>query len=138
MTSTASASGSAHSLSGGPSVGGNGGGGMDELLPLVLQLTNAESVSRQMSADKPCAFPFCMRAVPQDSTLILFLIPTLLASTNCQFKRSISRLFQMEQHPILGTNAKKYKISVGGSIRISCCSRTCTARSSSIGIIQET
>ena len=48
MTSTASASGSSHSLSAGPSAGGNGssaGGGMDELLPLVLQLTNAESVS---------------------------------------------------------------------------------------------
>ena len=47
MTSTASASGSAHSISVGPSTGGNGsgGGGMDELLPLVLQLTNAESVS---------------------------------------------------------------------------------------------
>ena len=48
MTSTASANGSAHSLSAGPSAAGNGstgGGGMDELLPLVLQLTNAESVS---------------------------------------------------------------------------------------------
>ena len=48
MTSTASGNGSAHSLSAGPSSGGNGssgGGGMDELLPLVLQLTNAESVS---------------------------------------------------------------------------------------------
>ena len=47
MASTASGSGSAHSLSAGPA-GGNvsgGAGGMDELLPLVLQLTNAESVS---------------------------------------------------------------------------------------------
>ena len=44
MASTTSAS----TLSAGPSVGGNGSGGaggMDELLPLVLQLTNAESVS---------------------------------------------------------------------------------------------
>lgn len=52
MASTASAG----SLGAGPSAGGNGagvGGGMDELLPLVLQLTNAESVSLMSSA------PFC-------------------------------------------------------------------------------
>ena len=51
MASTASGNGSAHSLSTGPSAGGNGtgsGGGMDELLPLVLQLTNAESVSSRI------------------------------------------------------------------------------------------
>jgi hypothetical protein len=79
-----------------------GAGGMDELLPLVLQLTNAESVSRQMSADMPCALPFHTRAIPQDSTLILFLIPTFLAIINCQSKRSIFSL-------IFGTNAKKYE-----------------------------
>ena len=46
MTSTSSANGSTHSLSAGPATAGNGSsGGMEELLPLVLQLTNAESVS---------------------------------------------------------------------------------------------
>ena len=47
MASAASANGSTHSLSAGPATPGNssGGGGMEELLPLVLQLTNAESVS---------------------------------------------------------------------------------------------
>jgi hypothetical protein len=47
MASAASANGSTHSLSAGPATAGNpsGGGGMEELLPLVLQLTNAESVS---------------------------------------------------------------------------------------------
>ena len=44
MASTASANGSTHSLSAGPVTAGNVGG-MEELLPLVLQLTNAESVS---------------------------------------------------------------------------------------------
>ena len=54
MTSTVSASGSTHSVEGGggllPSVasaaqrGGVVGGGMEELLPLVLQLTNSEQV----------------------------------------------------------------------------------------------
>jgi len=44
MASTAS--GSTHSLSAGPATAGNASsGGMEELLPLVLQLTNAESVS---------------------------------------------------------------------------------------------
>ena len=59
MTSTASANGSAHSLSAGLSAGGNGtnsGGGMDELLPLVLQLTNAESVSSQRTGIHICVF----------------------------------------------------------------------------------
>jgi hypothetical protein len=47
MASAASANGSTHSLSAGPATAGNSssGGGMEELLPLVLQLTNAESVS---------------------------------------------------------------------------------------------
>ena len=54
MASTVSASGSTHSVEGGggllPSAasavqrGGVGGGGMEELLPLVLQLTNSEQV----------------------------------------------------------------------------------------------
>ncbi len=59
MASTASGSGSAHSLSAGPA-GGNvagAGGGMDELLPLVLQLTNAESVSTSE------LFSFCLRGI---------------------------------------------------------------------------
>ena len=45
MASTASGGGSA-ALAGGPALPGNGGGngGMDELLPLVMQLTNAEQV----------------------------------------------------------------------------------------------
>ena len=50
MASTASATGSTHSLAtgGGPTSQGNNSnannGGMEELLPLVLQLTNAEQV----------------------------------------------------------------------------------------------
>jgi hypothetical protein len=50
MASTASATGSTHSLAsgGGPTSQGNNNnannGGMEELLPLVLQLTNAEQV----------------------------------------------------------------------------------------------
>jgi hypothetical protein len=45
MASTASGVGSTHSLREGPVLPGNAtNGGMDELLPLVMQLTNAEQV----------------------------------------------------------------------------------------------
>ena len=58
MASAASANGSTHSLSAGPATPGNssGGGGMEELLPLVLQLTNAESVSAALCCVTLCAY----------------------------------------------------------------------------------
>lgn len=70
MASAASANGSTHSLSAGPATPGNssGGGGMEELLPLVLQLTNAESVSAALCCVTLCyvvCLPqSCVRGIP--------------------------------------------------------------------------
>jgi len=65
MTSTVSANGSTQSLSADPATAGNLSreGGMEELLPLVLQLTNAESVS--------AVFWFCGVASYFDQCLFL-------------------------------------------------------------------
>jgi hypothetical protein len=50
MASTVSASGSAHSDGGSALPSAQGRGGMEELLPLVLQLTNSEQVRSEVDA----------------------------------------------------------------------------------------
>ena len=109
MASTASAG----SLGAGPAAGGNGagvGGGMDELLPLVLQLTNAESVSVMSSA------PFCcdvwlrvafegfetilgLEIDPSNGISFCFHIPIVLPGLfHYQPKYSIISLLFLEHH----------------------------------------
>lgn len=89
MASTASAG----SIPTGPAAGGNGtgvGGGMDELLPLVLQLTNAESVSTMLSV---CPFVVPLRFESHSGALKLCIDAGIGTSNDASFISRFDNIF---------------------------------------------